>query len=60
VGAALTPTDPDREMFWVVLRGVLQGLALWWVDRPEVPRERVVATALAALWSGWGSALGEG
>ena len=41
------------EMAWVVLRGVLQGLALWWVDHPEVPRERVVATAINALWLGF-------
>ena len=41
------------EMAWVVLRGVLQGLALWWVDHPEVPRERVVATAINALWVGF-------
>lgn len=41
------------EMAWVVLRGVLQGLALWWVDHPEVPRERVVATAMNALWVGF-------
>lgn len=40
------------EMAWVVLRGVLQGLAIWWVDHPEVPRERVVATAMNALWLG--------
>jgi AcrR family transcriptional regulator len=40
------------EMAWVVLRGVLQGLALWWSDHPEVPRERVVATAISALWHG--------
>jgi AcrR family transcriptional regulator len=52
--AALAATGPDLEMTWVVLRGVLQGLALWWVDHPDVPRERVVATALGALWSGWG------
>ena len=41
------------EMAWVVLRGVLQGLALWWVDHPEVPRERVVATAMNSLWVGF-------
>jgi AcrR family transcriptional regulator len=41
------------EMAWIVLRGVLQGLALWWVDHPEVPRERVVATAINALWVGF-------
>lgn len=57
--AALAATGPDLEMTWVILRGVLQGLALWWVEHPEVPRERVVANALGALWSGWGSAFGE-
>ena len=55
---ALATTGPDLEMTWVVLRGVLQGLALWWVDHSEVPRERVVANALGALWHGWGGALG--
>ncbi|HEY2054508.1 MAG TPA: TetR/AcrR family transcriptional regulator [Solirubrobacterales bacterium] len=53
--APLTETGPDIEMTWVVLRGVLQGLALWWVDHPEVPRDRVVDTALGSLWRGWGS-----
>jgi AcrR family transcriptional regulator len=56
--APLTATGPDLEMTWIVLRGVLQGLALWWVDHPDVPRERVVATALNSLWSGWGSIFG--
>lgn len=41
------------EMAWVVLRGVLQGLAIWWTDHPDVPRERVVATAMNALWLGF-------
>lgn len=40
------------DMMWVVLRGVLQGLALWWVEHPEVPRRRVVATAMNSLWIG--------
>lgn len=44
---------PGMEMAWVVLRGVLQGLALWWADHPEVPRDRVVATAVNALWVGF-------
>jgi AcrR family transcriptional regulator len=49
------------EMAWVVLRGVLQGLALWWADHPEVPRERVVATAMNSLWIGFErAAAGEG
>jgi AcrR family transcriptional regulator len=41
------------EMVWVVLRGVLQGLAIWWADHPEVPREQVVAMAMNALWLGF-------
>lgn len=41
------------EMVWVVLRGVLQGLAVWWADHPEVPRERVLATAMNSLWLGF-------
>lgn len=48
-GAAAT----GMEMVWVVLRGVLQGLAIWWADHPEVPREQVVATAMNSLWIGF-------
>lgn len=40
-------------MVWVVLHGVLQGLAVWWSEHPEVLRERVVATAMNALWIGF-------
>ena len=47
------PDDPEGlEMAWVVLRGVLQGLAIWWSEHPAVPRERVVLTAMNALWIG--------
>ncbi len=46
-------TGEGMEMAWVVLRGVLQGLAVWWSDHPDVPRERVVATAMNALWLGF-------
>ena len=41
------------EMVWVVLRGVLQGLAVWWSEHPEIPRERIVATAMNSLWVGF-------
>ena len=44
--------DESLEMTWVVLRGVLQGLAMWWSDHPDVPRERVVAMAINSLWIG--------
>ncbi len=45
--------EEGLEMAWVVMRGVLQGLAMWWYEHPGVPRERVVATAMNALWVGW-------
>jgi AcrR family transcriptional regulator len=45
--------EEGLEMAWIVMRGVLQGLAMWWSDHPGVPRERVVATAMNALWVGW-------
>jgi AcrR family transcriptional regulator len=46
-------TGEGIEMVWVVLRGVLQGLAVWWSEHPGVPRGRVVATAMNALWIGF-------
>jgi AcrR family transcriptional regulator len=45
--------EAGLEMAWVVMRGVLQGLAIWWFDHPEVPREQVVAMAMNSLWVGW-------
>ena len=41
------------EMAWEVFRAVLQGLALWWNEHPDVPRAQVVATAMNALWVGF-------
>jgi AcrR family transcriptional regulator len=46
-------TGEGIEMVWVVLRSVLQGLAVWWSEHPNVPRERVVATAMNSLWVGF-------
>jgi AcrR family transcriptional regulator len=46
------------DMAWVVLRGVLQGLAIWWSEHPQVPRDRVLATAMNALWIGFERVLG--
>lgn len=52
-GLTGSQAGPGLELVWVVLRGVLQGLALWWVDHPEVPRDQVVATAMNSLWIGF-------
>ena len=45
--------EEGLEMAWIVMRGVLQGLAMWWYEHPGVPRKRVVATAMNTLWVGW-------
>jgi AcrR family transcriptional regulator len=41
------------EMAAEVLRAGLTGLAIWWSEHPEVPREEIVATAVNALWIGF-------
>ena len=43
----------ELEMAAEVIRAGLTGLAIWWIDHPEVPRERIVETAVNALWIGF-------
>ncbi len=51
--AGAAPAGPlELEMAWEAFRGVLQRLALWWSEHPEVPRERVVASVMNAIWMG--------
>jgi AcrR family transcriptional regulator len=45
-------SDQDLQMAAEVFRAGLTGLAIWWADHPEVPRERIVATAVNAVWIG--------
>jgi AcrR family transcriptional regulator len=46
--------DPEAlEMAAEVIRSGLAGLAIWWRDHPEVPRERIVATAANAVLVGF-------
>ena len=43
-------TEPYAvELAWETFRCVLQGLALWWYEHPDVPREAVVAHALQSV-----------
>jgi len=54
-GAAAGPQGPGADalaMSWEVLRSAMQGLALWWYDHQDVPRDQVVATAMNWLWIG--------
>ncbi|MFL5911805.1 MAG: TetR/AcrR family transcriptional regulator [Gaiellaceae bacterium] len=41
------------EMTWEVFRAVLQGLALWWLEHQDVPREQVLATIMNTVWIGF-------
>ena len=52
--AALAPAAADlpAEMAAEIMRSGLAGLAIWWSDHPDVPREEIVATALDVLWVG--------
>jgi AcrR family transcriptional regulator len=54
VGREARPTRGPRadEMAAEVMRAGLAGLAIWWSDHPDVPREQIVATALDVLWVG--------
>jgi AcrR family transcriptional regulator len=54
-GAAEMTRSLDQEkleMSAEVLRAGLAGLAIWWQDHPDVPRERIVETAVNAVWIG--------
>ena len=44
---------PDLEMAAELIRSGLTGLALWWQDHPDVPREQIVATAMNVIWVGF-------
>jgi AcrR family transcriptional regulator len=50
--AAAAADGVAHEMAAEVMRSGLAGLAIWWSDHPEVPREQIVATALNVLWIG--------
>jgi len=43
----------DDELIWETFRAVLQGLAQWWYEHPDVPRERIVASAMNSIWIGF-------
>jgi AcrR family transcriptional regulator len=36
-----------------VIRSALTGLAIWWSDHPDVPRERIVEAAVNVVWIGF-------
>ncbi len=59
LSAELAPAAPGDdlaegvEMAWVLLREVLQGLAIWWSEHPRVPRQSLVEAAMNGVWLGF-------
>jgi AcrR family transcriptional regulator len=54
-GGALAGEDvPPRaaEMFAELLKNAQNGLASWWYEHPEVPREEIVQRLLQFCWTG--------
>lgn len=47
------PDEESLEMAVELLRSAIAGLALWWYDHRDIPRERVVAAVMNALWLGF-------
>jgi AcrR family transcriptional regulator len=45
-------SDEHLDLLWEVLRGALQGLAIWWRQNPAVTREEIVTLAVSVLWPG--------
>jgi AcrR family transcriptional regulator len=41
------------QMAAEVMRAGLTGLAIWWADHPDVPRERIVEVAVNSVWVGF-------
>ena len=46
------PRETADEMLAQAVKSSQDGLAAWWYEHPEVPREQVVALAIALSWGG--------
>jgi AcrR family transcriptional regulator len=47
------PDAQSLELAAEVIRAALTGLAVWWSNHPEVPRERIVEAAINVIWLGF-------
>jgi AcrR family transcriptional regulator len=52
-GDATALPRAQLDLIWELLRGTLQGLALWWNDHPEVGLDQVVVVAMTFVWPGF-------
>ena len=52
--AGRVPPDTATWMFARLCQGATNGLAQWWYEHREVPREELVRLSMALLWEGFG------
>jgi AcrR family transcriptional regulator len=52
------PRERGDEMLARAIKSSNDGLAAWWYEHPEVPREQVVAVAIALCWRGLAALIG--
>lgn len=50
--AEVPPSPEQLDMLWEVMRGSLQGLALWWREHPTISHGEMVVAAMSVLWPG--------
>jgi AcrR family transcriptional regulator len=46
------PREQANELLAQALKSANDGLAAWWYEHPEVPRERLVAISIDLVWRG--------
>jgi AcrR family transcriptional regulator len=54
--AGIDPDSAVGRMVFTIHQEALHGLARWWHEHPDVPREQVVEATMVALWTGLGAA----
>jgi AcrR family transcriptional regulator len=52
VRAGIDPGSERAELLVEMLTSSIQGLAGWWYDHPDTPRERLLEAAMDVLWGG--------
>jgi AcrR family transcriptional regulator len=52
------PRERTNALLAQLTRSAIDGLAAWWWDNREVPREQLVALAMDVLWRGVGTLMG--
>lgn len=52
--AGIDPASERAELLVELITASIEGVARWWYENPETPRERLVETVMDVLWGGLG------